>query len=77
MQNGVTPTRVLRLRLAPGLDRVAGVDVLARNLPLFDDPTLAAVADGNLYYIANSHWGRDSTTRGTSRSRRRRARRRC
>jgi streptogramin lyase len=58
VQNGVNPTRVLRLRLAPGLDRVAGVDVLARNLPLFDDPTLAMVAEGNLYYIANSHWGR-------------------
>jgi sugar lactone lactonase YvrE len=56
VQNGFEPNRVLRLRLSTGLDRIEGVDVLARNLPLFDGPTLATVVDGTLYYVANSQW---------------------
>lgn len=58
VQNGLEPARVLRLRLSSGLDRIERVETLARALPAFDDPTLAAVVDGTLYYIANSHWNK-------------------
>jgi len=58
VQNGVQPNRVLRLRLSSRLDRIASVELLARSLPIHDEPTLATAVDGNLYYIANSHWGR-------------------
>lgn len=56
IQNGLQPNRVLRLRLSPGLDRIERVETLARALPVFDEPTLATVVDGTLYYVANSQW---------------------
>jgi sugar lactone lactonase YvrE len=56
IQNGLEPARVVRLRLTPALDRIAAVETLARNLPVFDDPTLATVVGGTLYYVANSQW---------------------
>ena len=58
VQNGLDPARVLRLRLSPGRDRIEKVETLARALPLYDDPTLATVVDGTLYYVANSQWGK-------------------
>ncbi|HEV8579473.1 MAG TPA: hypothetical protein VGX68_10365 [Thermoanaerobaculia bacterium] len=58
VQNGVQPNRVLRLRLSSRLDRIESVEVLARSLPIYDEPTLATVVDRALYYIANSHWGK-------------------
>jgi sugar lactone lactonase YvrE len=58
VQNGLDPARVLRLRLSPGRDRIVKVETLARALPLYDEPGLATVAGGVLYYIANSQWGK-------------------
>jgi sugar lactone lactonase YvrE len=58
IQNGLEPARVLRLRLSPGRDRIARVETLARGLPLHDEPSLATVVDGVLYYVANSQWGK-------------------
>jgi sugar lactone lactonase YvrE len=58
VQNGIEPNRVARLRLSPGLDRIEGLEVLARNLPVFDGPGLGTMVDGTFYYVGNSHWGR-------------------
>ena len=58
VQNGLAPTRVLRLRLSPAQDRIDKVETLARGLAVHDDPTLATVVDGVLYYVANSHWNK-------------------
>src|SRR5205085_316577 len=58
VQNGLDPTRVLRLRLSPAQDRIEKVETLARGLAVHDDPTLATVVDGTLYYVANSHWNK-------------------
>jgi hypothetical protein len=58
IQNGVRPHRVVRLRLDPALARVTAVETLERRHPDFDEPTLATVVDGVLYYIANSQYDR-------------------
>lgn len=58
IQNGVTPHRVVRLRLSAGGDRIAGIDVLERARPDYAEPTLGVVVDGELYYVANSQWER-------------------
>jgi hypothetical protein len=58
VQNGIEPNRVARLRLSSGLDRIEGLEVLARNLPVYDGPGLGTMVDGTFYYVGNSHWGR-------------------
>jgi len=56
VQNGVDPNRVVRLSLDKGLTRVERFEVLEANNPFFDEPTLAVLNGGELYYIANSQW---------------------
>jgi hypothetical protein len=56
VQNGIRPHRVVRLRLDPAFTRVTAVETLVRNHPDFDEPTLATVVDGVLYYVANSQY---------------------
>ena len=34
------------------------METLERNHPAFDEPTLATVVDGVLYYVANSQYAR-------------------
>lgn len=58
IQNGINPHRVVRLTLTPALDRIESAKILEMNNPLFDEPTLGTVADDDLYYVANSQWGR-------------------
>lgn len=60
IQNGVRPSRVVRFRLDPSLDRITGCEVLEANHPLFDDPTLGVIAAGALFYVANSQCDRFS-----------------
>jgi sugar lactone lactonase YvrE len=56
VQNGVRPHRVVRLRLDPTHSRITRVETLERNHPEFDEPTLAVVVDGDVYYVANSQY---------------------
>lgn len=56
IQNGLTPHRVVRLRLSPSGDRVMGSEVVERAHPKYQEPTLGTVVDGDLYYVANSQW---------------------
>jgi sugar lactone lactonase YvrE len=58
VQNGLRPHRLVRLRLDPAGQRITKVETLERNHPDFDEPTLAAMVDGSVYYVANSQYGR-------------------
>ncbi len=63
----LTPSRVLRLKMSPGWDRIERVDVLAANSPLHDEPTLGQISQGAFYYVANSQWprfGDDGSVKG-------------
>lgn len=56
IQNGVSPQRILALRLDAEGDAVTGFEVLARALPGWDEPTLGTITAGALYYNAASGW---------------------
>jgi SMP-30/Gluconolactonase/LRE-like region len=58
IQNGLTPHRVVRLKLSPSGDRVLGAEVLERAHPRYQEPTLGTVVGGDLFYVANSQWER-------------------
>ncbi|HSA57432.1 MAG TPA: hypothetical protein VLE53_17100, partial [Gemmatimonadaceae bacterium] len=56
VQNGVVPPRVVRFLLDAGGTRIERTEVLDRNLPTADEPTIGAVAGGEFVYVANSQW---------------------
>lgn len=58
IQNGVTPQRVLRLKLDDSGTRVASIATMAKALPSFDNPTFGTVAGDDLLFMAASHWHR-------------------
>lgn len=58
IQNGLAPARVASLELDASGRRVLAARVHERAHALFDEPTLGVVVDGELYYVANSQWGR-------------------
>lgn len=58
VQNGIRPHRVVRFRIEHGGTRVAHAQVLAANLPEFDEPTLGVIVGRRFSFIANSHWGK-------------------
>lgn len=63
----LTPSRVLKVALSPGWDRIERVEVLAANSPLHDEPTLGQISEGAFYYVANSQWprfGDDGSVKG-------------
>ena len=53
IQNGLRPHRVLRVRIAAGKLQVAGIEVLASNLPELAEMTTAAVGDGILTVLSS------------------------
>jgi sugar lactone lactonase YvrE len=56
IQNGVTPHRVIRLRLDATGNRVERTEVLERARPDYAEPTLGVVVGRDLYYVAASQW---------------------
>ena len=58
IQNGIRPHRVVSMRLADDGLTVSAMEVLAANLPEFDEPTLGAIRGDRFYFVANSHWNR-------------------
>ncbi|HEV8598225.1 MAG TPA: hypothetical protein VGQ69_02585 [Gemmatimonadales bacterium] len=56
VQNGVTPPRVVRLRLHPAGDRILAIDVLDRHVPLAREATIGTVWGDRYFYVANSQW---------------------
>ena len=57
VQNGITPNRVVRIRLTETANGVAAVDVLDLAHPEHDQPTLGEVVGDDFLYVANSLWG--------------------
>ncbi|HOO09530.1 MAG TPA: hypothetical protein PKW06_06300, partial [Cyclobacteriaceae bacterium] len=56
IQNGVVPNRVARYALGPGQARIVGVSIIDKGHPAFNEPTMGCIANGRLYYVANSPW---------------------
>lgn len=57
VQNGMTPSRVVRIRLTEAFAGVAGVDLLDLAHPEHDQPTLGEKVGDDFLYVANSLWG--------------------
>lgn len=60
IQNGIRPQRVMSLTLEPDGFSVAGVAPVVVALPGMDSPTFGTVVGTDLYFFANSQWGRRS-----------------
>ena len=58
IQNGVTPQRVVRLKLDESGTRVSSLATVAKALPSFDNPTFGTLAGDDLLFLAASHWHR-------------------
>jgi hypothetical protein len=56
IQNGITPARVVRVRLDAARTRITGIDVLDRQPELADEPTMGLVHDGTFFYVGTSQW---------------------
>jgi hypothetical protein len=59
IQNSNDPQRIMRLKLNPQRTAVQEVAPLAVAQPFFDYPNFGVIRDGNLVFLANSHWVRD------------------
>jgi hypothetical protein len=57
VQNGVTPQRVVRIRLSEDSKRAERLEVIEASNPAFDEPTLGVLVEDTFYFIANSQWG--------------------
>lgn len=60
IQNGSIPRRIIRLRLDRKGREVRAVDVLERANPDWGEPTLGAIADKRLIFVADGQWERFS-----------------
>ena len=58
IQNGFQPNRVVAFTLADDGNSVTAADILAMNLPEFDEPNLGVIDGDTFLFIANSHWNR-------------------
>ena len=54
IQNGVTPARVVGLRLDASGNEVAGVEILESNSPQLGTPTHGVLRGNRFYYLANT-----------------------
>ena len=55
-QNGVAPQRLLKLTPDAGWTSLLGVEVLAANLPIIDEPTTGLVRNRELVFVSRSQW---------------------
>lgn len=58
IQNGISPRRIVRLRLDRAGGTVTGVDLIERANPAWGEPTLGTIAGGELVYVADGQWER-------------------
>lgn len=56
IENSVAPARVVRIDLDEAGTRVTGYEVVDRNLPVAESPTLGTLTPAGLLYVANSPW---------------------
>jgi hypothetical protein len=55
-QNGVSPQRVMLLRISADCREVEDADLVAANLPGVDDVALAAVDRGEVVFVGHARW---------------------
>jgi len=55
-QNGTSPNRIIRIRLAQGGMAVSSVETMLANVPALGDPTLGVVVGKRFYFNANAQW---------------------
>jgi hypothetical protein len=58
VQNGVTPKRVIELRMNDAETRITGWRALESATPLMTEPTHAVVVGGEVFFIPDSGWDR-------------------
>lgn len=56
IQNGITPHRIVRMDLSEDGTAIERLDVIARGLEGWSEPTLGQIVDGTLIYNAASGW---------------------
>ncbi len=56
IQNGVKPIRVSQFELNVMQQEISSFKILDSNRPEFNEPTLATVVEGQLYFFGNSPW---------------------
>jgi sugar lactone lactonase YvrE len=56
VQNGVVPARVMRFHLDARGERVTRAELLDRNWPIADEPTIGTLAGDTFVYVADSQW---------------------
>lgn len=56
IQNGCIPIRVVQYQLDPKSSQIVNFRVLDNNRDVFNEPALASVSRGKLYFFANSPW---------------------
>lgn len=56
IQNGVVPIRIVKYNLNSDNHQITGFNVLDNNRPVFNEPALATISKGKLYFFANSPW---------------------
>lgn len=57
IQNGVVPLRCARYFLNKDFSEINRFEIIDRNHPNFNEPTLGTLNGNTFYYIANSQWG--------------------
>jgi len=57
VQNGVDPSRVVKLDLSPDSARISAARIIDMNHPRVAEPTLGVVVGDMYYYVANSFGG--------------------
>jgi hypothetical protein len=58
VQNGVVPPRIVRFVLDSAWSGIIRTEIIDRNVPLADEPTMGIVLGDDFVYVANSHWGK-------------------
>jgi len=58
IQNGIEPSRVVRLHMSSDGTTVKSIETLEINHPLFGEPTLGVIKDDSLFFIANNAVGK-------------------
>ncbi|MCF6128880.1 hypothetical protein L1S35_04295 [Flavobacterium sp. AS60] len=56
IQNGVKPIRITALKLNSEQNQISSFKILDNNRPEFDEPALATVVGGKVYFFANCPW---------------------
>lgn len=56
IQNGVNPYRVIRVKLSGDMRAFETFEIMESNNPLFSEPTLGVIRNGELLFNANSQW---------------------